>query len=382
MTQHNRISIPPKSHSSPNFIQKNPSINSEDISQKSKKLVPISSSNIETISPKSTKLTSNSSSNNGTISPKSIKIISNSSSNNGENTYPKKERLYYSITQLLQYKANYTQLPTNCQIPEELVEKNVPNFLKKEKMVDSVEMYQRNIQSLLNKLTLDNFQSIAGKLRDAITTAMESSEDAQKFLSFVVEVIFEKAVREPRYVASYSQLCVYLSENFIQSASFKRQLLQKCQQEFESPPTINSQTSPGLEPEELQNRINTRNNGVPLFIGTLFLQGLITEKIIHHCLRTLLTPDENNLHKFAALLTLIGKTIDHPKAKNLINAYFVNIESFTKNPNLSMRIRFVLLDVVDLRKNLWVNKKQQIQVISTVGIKSDVIKQVNVQEGR
>jgi len=262
------------------------------------------------------------------------------------------------------------------------VEKNVPNFLKKEKVVDSLETYQRNVQSLLNKLSLDNFQSIAGKLRDSMVTAMESLEDAEKFLSFVVETIFEKAVREPRYVASYSQLCVYLSQNHPQSASFKRQLLQKCQQEFEFPPTINSQTSPGLDPEELQNRITTRNNGVPLFIGTLFLQGLISEKIIHYCLRSLLTLDENNLQKFAALLTLIGKTIDHPKAKNLIDAYFVKIESFKKNPNLSTRIRFVLLNVTDLRKNLWVDKKHQIQVISTVGIKSDVIKQVNVQEGR
>jgi len=248
-------------------------------------------------------------------------------------------------------------------------------------VIDSAETYQRNVQSLMNKLTLDNFQSIAGKLLDTIVTAMESLEDAQKFLSCVVEVIFEKAVREPRYVASYSQLCVFLSQNLPQSGTFKRQLLQKCQQEFESPPTINSQTVPGLDPEELQNRIQTRNNGVPLFIGTLFLQGLILEKIIHYCLRTLLTLDENNLQKFASLLTLIGKTIDHPKAKNLIDAYFVKIESFTKNPNLSVRIRYVLLDVVDLRKNLWVNKKQ-IQVISSVGIKSDVIKQVNVQEGR
>jgi len=303
---------------------------------------------------------------------------------------PKESAYTYTIAFLLQLKDTCTDLPLGCGIPPELAV--VPAASKpqisqaaaalRKPNVDSMESFQRNIQSLMNKLSPENFQSITEKLVTTITSAMETLPDPLKFLTSVVEVIFEKAVRESRYAERYSKLCVSLSQNLPQreGISFKKLLLQKCQQEFEQPTDTTSTNTPSnnvLDPEEIKNRLAERNSGVPVFIGALFLRGLISEKIIHYCLRTLLSTNESDLLKFASLMTLIGKTIDHPKAKILMDAYFVKMESLSKNQDVSRRIRFKLIDVVDLRNNNWQSKRLQIPPI-----KSEVNKQLNVQEGR
>jgi len=254
------------------------------------------------------------------------------------------------------------------------------------KAPDSVESFQRNIQSFMNKLSPENFPSVSEKLKVAIASGMDTLSDPDTFLTSVVEVIFEKAVRESRYAESYSQLCVFLSQNLPakgNTSSFKKLLLNKCQMEFETTkpttPTTPSSTAPTSEMdlEELRNRISDRNNGVPQFIGALFLHGLISEKIIHYCLRTLLSTSETDLLKFASLMTLIGRTIDHPKARVLVDTYFVMIDSLSKNPILSLRIRFKLTDLRELRANNWQSRKG-LQLPTPV-MKSDINKQVNVQ---
>jgi translation initiation factor 4G len=240
----------------------------------------------------------------------------------------------------------------------------------------------------MNKLAADNFDSITGKLLNVLIAGVEVLPNPAQFLTLVVEVIFEKAVKEPRYADNYCKLCVCLSENLPheKGGQFKKFLLNKCQKEFETKTVIplpdpNSISDPEelVALEEARNRLNDRNNGVPQFIGALFLHGLISEKIIHYCLRSLLTTDEADLLKFAALLTLIGKTLDHPKARVLMDAYFAKIQAITQNKTLPTRIRFRLVDVQDLRKNNW-QPKRVVPLVPSV--KTEAYKQLNLQEGR
>jgi translation initiation factor 4G len=285
----------------------------------------------------------------------------------------------YSVAFLLKFQPSCLEVPRNSQIPPELaVERRQTAGGKKPTNTDSVESFHRNVVSLTNKLTNENFQSISEKIEMTITSALETLPDPGAFLGAVVEVIFEKAVREPRFADTYSQLCVSLAEipPTKNGISFKKLLLHKCQQEFESPPQT-LESSGCLDPEEIKNRLTDRNNGVPQCIGALFLRGLISEKIIHYCLRTLLTVNEADLLKFGSLMTLIGKTIDHPKARVLMDAYFAKIETMTKDKTISTRTRFKLSDVIDLRNNNWQSKRLQIPPI-----KSEVNKGLNVQEGR
>jgi translation initiation factor 4G len=234
--------------------------------------------------------------------------------------------------------------------------KSSPAVLKKAPL-ESPEVIQRNIQSLMNKISPENFQSISQKLEKTIMEGMEALADPGTFLKSVVEVIFEKAVREFRYAESYSQLCVFLSQNLPEKPphpSFKKLLLNKCQLEFESPAT--TPTSPLLSDSEILLRLKDRHNGVPPFLGALFLHGILSEKIIHYCLRKLLTTQESDLLKFAGLMTLIGHSIDHPKAKVLMDTYFAKIEAFSQDKSLPVRVRFKLIDLIDLRKMGWQSK--------------------------
>jgi len=110
--------------------------------------------------------------------------------------------------------------------------------------------------------------------------------------------------------------------------------------------------------EEARNKLISRNQGVPKFIGSLFLCGLLTERIVHECLRNLLlTLDESDLNNFASLMTTVGKSIDYPKASQLMDAYFLNIEALSTNKAVSSRTRFKLRDLIDLRKNRWAPKR-------------------------
>jgi len=59
-------------------------------------------------------------------------------------------------------------------------------------------------------------------------------------------------------------------------------------------------------------------------------------------------------------MTTVGKSIDHPKAKGLVDKYFVKVESLSVNKAISPRIRFKLKDVIDLRKNEWIPKRPNV----------------------
>jgi len=211
-------------------------------------------------------------------------------------------RKSYTVSFLLQLKDRCTEIPQGCSIPVELMiqvsTKPVQTTKRNLKpSLDSLESFQRTFQSLMNKISPENFQSVSQKLESTIASGMDTLSDPVNFLSSVVEVIFEKAVRESRYAESYSQLCVFLSQKLPEKdhTSFKKLLLQKCQKEFETSPAAPPPTT--LEEEEIRNRQLERNNGVPQFLGALFLHGLISEKIIHYCLCTLLTNFEIDLFK-------------------------------------------------------------------------------------
>jgi len=307
----------------------------------------------------------------------------NNLSQQKQNQRKENPRKSYTVSFLLQLKDRCTEIPTGCSIPVELVVSPKPVQPGKRNLkpsLDSLATFQRNVQSLMNKISPENFQSVSQKLESTIALGMDTLSDPVNFLSSVVEVIFEKAVREFRYAESYSQLCVFLSQTLPEkeNTSFKKLLLHKCQMEFETSPPPTPTT--GLDEEEIRNRQQDRNNGVPQFLGALFLHGLISEKIIHYCLKTLLTNIEIDLLKFAALMTLIGHSIDHPKAKVLMDVYFVRIEGLSQNKTLPMRIRFKLIDLLDLRRNHWQSKKG-VQLLPPP-VKSDIHKQSNVQEGR
>ena len=99
------------------------------------------------------------------------------------------------------------------------------------------------------------------------------------------------------------------------------------------------------------------------YIGELFKQKMLTEKIMHECVIKLLgdvkNPDLDEVECLCKLLTSIGKLIDHQKAKAHMDEYFSRIKDMSTNEKLPLRVRFMLQEVIELRRGHWNMRKPE-----------------------
>eukprot|EP00897_Mesotaenium_endlicherianum_P003219 jgi/Mesen1/2925/ME000175S02080 len=233
-------------------------------------------------------------------------------------------------------------------------------------VTDEEQKKQRLIKAILNKLTPQNFDRLFQQVKDA-------NIDSPETLTNVISQIFDKALLEPTFCEMYAAFCLALSKEMPvfdpegQKITFKRVLLNKCQEEFERgvAETQEAERAEGDGEEKISDeeraamRVKARKRmlGNIRFIGELYRTGMLTERIMHECIKTLLgeveSPDEEDVEALCKLMMTIGNMIDHPKAKEHIDAYMSRIEKLASNQKLSSRIRFMLRDVVDLRRNGW-----------------------------
>uniref|UniRef100_A0A673JFE8 Eukaryotic translation initiation factor 4 gamma 1-like n=1 Tax=Sinocyclocheilus rhinocerous TaxID=307959 RepID=A0A673JFE8_9TELE len=219
--------------------------------------------------------------------------------------------------------------------------------------VKTQELFRR-VRSVLNKLTPQMFQQLMKQVT-------ELSIDTEERLKGVIDLIFEKAISEPNFSVAYANMCrclmglkVPTSDKPGVTVNFRKLLLNRCQKEFEKDQDddeIFEQKQKELdaaaeeeerqrlkeELEEAKNKARRRSLGNIKFIGELFKLKMLTEPIMHDCIVKLLkNHDEENL--------------DFEKAK--VHIFFLLYRMKT-----SSRIRFMLQDVLDLRKNNWVPRR-------------------------
>jgi translation initiation factor 4G len=224
----------------------------------------------------------------------------------------------------------------------------------------------RQILSLLNKISLDKFDQLSKQCVDIIATCPVVS-----MLREVIKIIFDKALAEKYFANMYARLCMTLGhdlpkfqeliiesgEEKLQETTFKRILLNQCQDEFEKGTATMDVTSetPG-EHELLVMQQKMRMLGNIKFIGELYKQKMIGERIMHMCVTHLLrehVPTEEDLQAVCDLLTTIGKKLDHDMAKQHNQMYFDRLVFLSTNNTLASRCRFMCLDLLELRKNRW-----------------------------
>jgi MIF4G domain len=185
--------------------------------------------------------------------------------------------------------------------------------------------------------------------------------------------------------------------------SFKRNLLNKCQEEFskqneyvdwkrkmkeyeQTKDALSKMDRAHREQELVSSRMSIKNQrlGNVKFIGQLYNKKLLTEKIIRLCLSSLLRldhPDDDFASNFdtsdgdnndddheaiGVLLTTIGSTLDKPASVDFIDGCFDKILKLSHNETLPARLRTMYNDLLELRNNQWVPRRRIDMDSSTV----------------
>ncbi|KAM1252203.1 hypothetical protein ACFX13_041071 [Malus domestica] len=140
--------------------------------------------------------------------------------------------------------------------------------------------------------------------------------------------MFDKALMEPTFCEMIANFCCsyalvlpdFSEEN--EKITFKRLLLNKCQEEFERGGREQEETNKADEEGQVKQSEEERE-----------------EKRIKARRRRQQTPVEQDIEALCKLMSTIGEMIDHPKAKEYMDAYFERMKSLSNNMKLSSSVR-------------------------------------------
>ncbi|CAK7266765.1 hypothetical protein SEPCBS119000_002197 [Sporothrix epigloea] len=246
------------------------------------------------------------------------------------------------------------------------------------------DMVQRKVKAALNKMTPEKFDKISDQILE-IALQSKDEEDGRT-LRQVIQLTFEKATDEAHWAGMYARFCKVMldrmspeirdvtitdkkGEVISGGTLFRKYLLNRCQQEFErgwkvdlpQPKEGESRETAMLSDEYYEAAAAKRRGlGLVQFIGELYKLGMLTERIMHECVRKLVdyetTPDEAEIESLSKLLRTVGANLDNTdKGRPMMDAYFLRIKNIIDIPDLPSRLKFMLMDVVDLRNRSWVS---------------------------
>ena len=247
------------------------------------------------------------------------------------------------------------------------------------------DVVQRKVKAALNKMTPENFDRIAGQILEIVSQS--KTETDGRTLRQVIQLTFEKATDEAHWASIYAKFCKRMLEsmsaeikdesirdktgNIVTGGSlFRKYLLNRCQEEFERGWKVNLPPKPEGDTEEaammsdeyyVAAAAKRRGLGLVKFIGELYKLGMLTERIMHECVKRLVdyegVPDEAEVESLTNLLRTIGASLDaSEKGHALMDVYFTRIKMMMDTEGLNSRLQFMLLDVTDLRNSGWASK--------------------------
>jgi translation initiation factor 4G len=238
----------------------------------------------------------------------------------------------------------------------------------------SPEVVDRKVKSLLNKLTMEKFDSVSDQII-AWANKSEKEKDGRTLVQ-VIRLVFEKAIDEAAWSEMYARLCRKMMERIspdvqddgIENSDgkpiaggqlFRKYLLNRCQDDFErgwaakdaAASSAASGASGGTGPysEEYYTARKARRQGLGLiqFIGELYKLQMLTERIMHECIKKLLgnvdKPEEEEIESLCRLLTTVGTLLDNVKARAHMDIYFSRMRELIKSSDVSSRMHFLLL---------------------------------------
>lgn len=234
------------------------------------------------------------------------------------------------------------------------------------------DVVQRKVKSNLNKMTPQNFEKISDQI---LTIAGQSKDETDgRTLRQVIQLTFEKATDEAHWAEMYAQFCKRMlefmspeirdesiidkkGEVVVGGALFRKYLLTRCQTEFERGWKTDLPEKPEGAAEEavmlsdeyyIAAAAKRRGLGLVRFIGELYKLQMLTERIMHECVKKLVDydgiPDEAEVESLTSLLKTIGENLDSTeRGHGLMDVYFKRIVQMIETPGLPSRLTFMLM---------------------------------------
>lgn len=281
---------------------------------------------------------------------------------------------------------------------------------KKDAAIDENVKVGRKIFAILNKLTVEKF----AKLSDQLFTECGIAKPAH--IITLVKYLFEKATIQHHFIPMYADLCnkclAWLSsdacpEELIQSIGpgerqmaaadiFRRVLLERCQAAFYSyflshedeAKKPDQEDAERTEEEHHKHRLSML--GTVKFVAQLMERRLMTRAVFRNCLDTLLNEEErteDHVECACVFLGEIGRLFEKDEEagetadqySRALDAAMEELEDIAAEPSTSARIRFTIMNLVDLRSNKYTVKALPGQPVGPTKI-AEVHKQAAKEE--
>jgi translation initiation factor 4G len=251
---------------------------------------------------------------------------------------------------------------------------------------DPMAVLERKARAILNKLTPQKFDILIGRFN-------ELDIDTDEKLDRCMHLVFEKAIDEPGFSVAYAKMCLDLQKREAATkgakSQFRKLLITRCQTEFEKDymdaadklkyeEEMKTEKSKDVrkklqaEFEGKERKARHRSLGNIKFIGELYKLKMLTSRIMHECVKKLLasTPlngktDEESIESLCNLLGTVGKDLEMDTMAKLnsggakdpnihhFDHYFAQMQSILERKQTSSRVRFMLKDTIDLRRDNW-----------------------------
>ncbi|TDL30146.1 ARM repeat-containing protein [Rickenella mellea] len=274
----------------------------------------------------------------------------------------------------------------------------------------------RKARALLNKLTRGNFDSILLQIVSLVD--MSDAEQYRDSLAFIGQFILKQAM-DDRFSEVYARISHRMTEKITREVRehgrsvgkgsgtiivggllFRNLLVNLCQSGFGGIWRAPKTTTGAMEATTVTYRNNhtkraTSNKNanasgssssqiVPIhrpslvrFIGRLYIFQVISEDVVHACIKALLDTAEHA--NVCALLSISGKTLDTYRGRKFMDEVFARIK-VVNSRNIAPRNHFMLQDIIELRERQWTPRHSvvpptataQVQAVTDNGVSSEL----------
>lgn len=219
---------------------------------------------------------------------------------------------------------------------------------------DSLGTEHSKVRELLNEMTSENFEAISDQV---IILVNASDEKDGHTLKQSVNLVMENVIEGEKSARLFARLCRKVMEQVSPSFTdkglerpivgghlFRKYLLNFCQEKFDH--ILKRKESVDAE-EEIVLGTNQQSANFVRFLGELFELQMLTEKIVHGCIKKFLkdidNPEEVYIQSLCVLLMIVGKSMDKAKSNFHMNVYFERMREISRKEDISFEIKSMLL---------------------------------------